>query len=155
MNIITLTSFEEELGLIKEASAAKALGAMGAGATLLHGGLKEWDTRAAERRALAKLPPEQHSLAKHHVEDARTHRLKRMGVNAALAGGTGLLAGHYGSKAVKHLSETASKGLATNLKPALEEALAKGHAKGIQEGSQGSFWRALNPFKKKEVGALK
>ena len=199
MNIVTLTSFEDELSLIKTAdsavgglakqvvkklptvapkippvnqfsqlaskimkspsmttgsigkygSAVKALGALGAGTSLLHGGLKEWDTRAAERRALAKLPAEQHSLAKQHVDEARMHRLKRMGVNAALAGGTGALAGHYGSKALKGFSETASKGLAEHLKPALEEALAKGHARGIQEGSQGSFWRAINPFKKK------
>jgi hypothetical protein len=201
VNIITLTSFEDELSLIKLADAAtwappkiapvaaaakpiakawkhapahppevmkhlgnlfksygaKAiskhgaaapLGALGAGLTLMHGGLKEWDSRAAENRALAKTPADQHEAAKQYVDAARLHRLKRLGVNTALAGGTGALVGHYGGKAVRSLSESASKGMAQNLKPALEEALAKGHSRGLQEGSKGVFWKALNPFKK-------
>lgn len=133
---------------ISKHGAAGALGAMGAGVTALHGGLKEWDSRAAENRALAKTPAEHQAVARQVVGDARKHRLKRLAVNTALAGGTGAIAGHYGAKAVKSLSETASKGMAHNLKPALEDALAKGHAKGIQEGSRGGFWRLFQREKK-------
>lgn len=144
-----LGSLFSKYTMSKGAGAAGALGAMGGGLSLLHGGLKEWDRRSAENRILSSTKPEQHAQAKQVVDASRLHRLKRLGVNTALAAGTGALVGHYGQKAVKGLSETASKGMAENLKPALEEALAKGHEKGLQEGSRGVVWKALNPFKKK------
>lgn len=136
-------------GSAKMAGAAGAFGALGAGLVGLHGGLKEWDSRSAENTALSNTPEDRRAGAHQFVNEARKHRLKRLAVNAALAGGSGAMIGHFGTKAVRGLADTASKGMAQNLKPAIEEALSKGHSQGLQEGSRGVFWKALNPFKKK------
>jgi hypothetical protein len=137
MNIVTLTAFDEELGLIKESGAGAALGTLGAGLTAIHGGLKEWDRRAAERQALSRMTTEQQQQVSPLIQQARLHRLKRLGVNTALAGAAGGLVGHYGSKAAVHLTDSMSKKLTENLKPASEHAadvLGKGFSKGMSEG---------------------
>lgn len=149
MNIVTITAFEHELGLIKSGSAAKALGALGAGLTALHGGLKEWDTRAAENRALANTPADRRPAAQQFVDHARKHRLKRLGVNAALAGGSGALVGHYGTKAAVHLTDSMSKKLTENLKPASEHA-----AKVLSEGFGRGGEHIVNKAKGESKGFL-
>lgn len=139
MRLETILAFEDELSSInKHGSATKALGALGGGLAALHGGLKEWDSRSAENRALQSTPEPQRQEAQQYVNASRKHRLRRLGVNAALAAGSGALVGHYGTKAAKGLSSAVSQAAIDKLKPAVDDTI------------RGSFWKAVNPFKKKK-----
>jgi hypothetical protein len=95
--------------------AGKALAAVGGGVSLLRDGLNEWDIRHNENRALKRIAPEHLHAANDEVSANRSHRLKRMALNAGLSAGGGALAGHYGQKAVgsmaQHAAERAKEGI--------------------------------------------
>lgn len=163
MNSVMLHAMRDEYEKIASEGALIG-GALGAGGMLLSGGMREWDQRHAENQAIKKLPPEQQAQAKEWVNSNRTHRMARLAVRASIGGLAGAGAGHIMHKGLELGTKTVAEGFKAKLQPALQEALAQGHAEGlrrgiedskpilkstIQESLQGGLWRFINPFKPK------
>lgn len=202
MDIVTLTSFEDELRLIKMADSAPwkppsiapvtmaaakkpaawkhapqhskevadglknlfknygtkalskhgavgmaGLGALtGAGLSLGTDAMREWDARHAENQMMKRVPPELQDAAANALKADRLHRLKRIGVKAAIGGTVGGGIGFAGGKAY----EAAMRGL-QGTGQSVANTLGEGFKKGISEGIpaaaaetrknlKGSFW---------------
>jgi hypothetical protein len=128
----TVEAFVDEIEKIAASPALIGAG-IGAGASGVLGGLKEWDRRLDEDRS--NVGPDQ-------SRKLRTKRLKRLAAGMALGAGAGAVGGHYAGKGVKALTG--------ELKGVSEHAantLSKGFSGGLQEGSKGVFW---NMFKRRK-----
>jgi hypothetical protein len=145
MNIFMLGGLEDELCKI---AGAKLLGAgLGAGLSALGNFHSELGRRHAE----------DYFPDKARVSAIRKERLKRMGLETALATAAGAGLGHLGTKALrdlggkavsqaKTLGKTLGKDLANDLQKATTNAI-KDSARA--KGERGVFWQAINPFKRK------
>ena len=118
-------------------------GALGAGGMLISGGMKEWDQRHAEDQAIKKLAPEMQEKAREWVSENRVHRAARLVVRTAIGGAAGAGAGHLLHKGL----ELGTKTVVEKFKPALQEALAQGHAEGFKRGVE-----TAQPALKKALG---
>ncbi len=138
---ISFSAFADELEKIAASPAAIGAG-LGAGLSGLRSGLHEWDQRSHENRS--KITPK--------VQADRTHRIKRMGVDAALSATAGGALAHGGAKLYgkgldaagkkarsvsRHAGKLLGKALDTSLDKRFSGESAREIGREIGEGLQG------------------